>query len=101
MIYVLLAGNVLMLAVFAIRFTHLPPQIPLFYSMPWGERQLADTWLILMLPIFLNLLFFTNNFIYRRFFPENLLVRKIIDVLNLLLSVSFTLIFVKIILLTT
>lgn len=101
MIYVLLAGDLLMLAVFALRFTHLPPQIPLFYSMPWGEQQLADTWTILLLPFFLNLLFFANNFIYNRFFPENLFVRKIIDLLNLLLSASFTLIFIKIILLTT
>ncbi len=101
MIYFLVGGNLLMLTVFILRFSHLPPQIPLFYSMPWGEQQLVDIWTILLLPFFLNVLFFFNDFVYRRFFPENPLVKKIIDILNVLLSVSLTLIFVKIILLTT
>ena len=26
---------------------NLPPQIPLFYSLPWGEEQLASPWEIL------------------------------------------------------
>ncbi|MDP3998613.1 MAG: hypothetical protein Q8P89_03290 [bacterium] len=41
----------------------LPPQIPLFYSRPWGEAQLAPNPQIVMLPglafsiIFLNIIF--------------------------------------------
>lgn len=35
-------------AVLAISWSHLPPLVPLFYSLPWGEEQLAST---LTLPI--------------------------------------------------
>jgi hypothetical protein len=28
----------------------LPPQIPLFYSRPWGDLQLGEPWQILILP---------------------------------------------------
>ena len=101
MTYILIVSDLLMMAVFLLRFNRLPPQVPLFYSLPWGEQQLADSWTILLLPFALNLLFIFNNFIYRRFFLGNLLVQKILGVLNILLSVSLTLIFVKIIFLIT
>ncbi len=101
MTYFLIGSDLLMAAVFLLRFSYLPPQVPLFYSMPWGEQQLADSWTILLLPLFLNLLFLFNNFICRRYFLGNSLVQKIFNVLNILLSVSLTLIFVRIILLIT
>jgi hypothetical protein len=97
MFYLLIGGNLLMLATFLIRINTLPPQIPLFYSLPWGENQLADTWWIFILPICLNLLFFLNNYLYKKFFSDNELVKKIFYYLNLFLIVSFTLIFIKII----
>lgn len=101
MIYILLGGNFLMLIVFILRWSKMPPEIPLFYSQPWGERQLADWWVIFLLPIILNLLFFFNRYSQKKFFPENQLVIKIIEYLNLFLIFSFTLIFIKIILLIT
>ncbi|MFN4212396.1 MAG: hypothetical protein ACK4FL_00290 [Microgenomates group bacterium] len=101
MIYILLGSNFLMLTVFILRWSKMPPEIPLFYSQPWGERQLADWWVIFLLPIILNLLFFLNRYSQKKFFPENQLVIKIIEYLNLFLTFSFTLIFIKIILLIT
>jgi hypothetical protein len=35
--------------------SHLPPQIPIFYSRPWGEEQLAEKyflWLPLIITVF-------------------------------------------------
>lgn len=32
-------------------YDNLPPQIPLFYSLPWGQNQLANTSYIYILPI--------------------------------------------------
>ena len=75
MIQLLLGADVLMIAAFILKFSRLPPQVPLYYSQPWGESQLADSWMIFFLLIFLNLLFFINQF----------------------LIASFTLIFIKII----
>lgn len=32
-------------------FNRLPPQLPLFYSRPWGEEQLATPSFLLLLPL--------------------------------------------------
>src|SRR3972149_8322483 len=92
-LYQLIAANVLMALIGVFKFNSLPPQIPLFYSKPVGEDQLTDTWFILILPLFMNLLFFLNKFLSRRYFKDDLLIQKIFYYLNLFLLVSFTLIF--------
>ncbi len=101
MLYGLIASNVIMFGMLLLNLSHLPPQIPLFFSRPWGEDQLADTWLILVFPLLLNVLYFVNISLYKRFFSGNDFVKKIIDYLNIFLMVAFTFIFVKIITLIT
>jgi len=86
-----------MILTFILKFSYLPPQIPLFYSKLWGEEQLADLWMIFFLPLFLNSFFFLNNFIYKKFFPNNLLVKKIVDGTNIFLIVIIPLVFLRII----
>jgi hypothetical protein len=98
---VLFVANTIMVLFFVFRFTSLPSQIPLFYSKPWGEDQLADSWLIFILPLTMNFIFFINLYFNKKFFQENNFVKKIIDYLNLFIIVSITLIFIKIIFLTT
>jgi len=41
-------------------FSQLPPQVPLYYSRPWGESQLAPTHHLFLLPGF-SLLFLLVN----------------------------------------
>jgi hypothetical protein len=101
MLYVLLGGDIIMLGLTALRFSSIPPQLPLFYSQPFGEDQLVDWWMIFVLPIIMNLLYFINSFVYKKYFPGNEFVKKIIDYLNIFICISFTLIFIKIILLVT
>lgn len=86
-----------MLTAFILRFENLPPQMPFFYSRPWGEEQLADWWMIFILPLTANFFGFLNGFIQKKFFIDNQLVVKIIYYLNLFLITSTSLIFVKII----
>lgn len=97
MIKLLLGADTLMIAAFLLRVSRLPPQIPLFYSRLWGEDQLADLWLIFLLPFFMNLLYFFNKDILKRFYSENELVKNIFYYLNFFLIVGFTLIFIKIV----
>jgi len=97
MIIGLFFSNLIMILVFVLNFNHLPPQIPLFYSRPWGEEQLADLFMIVILPLILNLFFFFNQFIYKRLFYENLLVKKIFDFLNIFLLIIIPVIFLRII----
>lgn len=86
-----------MILSFILRFKTFPPQIPLFYSRPLGEEQLTDTWMIFLIPFILNILYIANNYLEKRFFPKNDLIKKIFGYLNFFLIVTFTLIFVKII----
>jgi len=97
MIKLLLGADVLMIISFILKFKTMPPQIPLFYSQLWGESQLADVWLIFVLPIFMNFLFFINQFVFNKFYSDNIFIKNIFYYLNLFLIVSLTLIFIKII----
>jgi hypothetical protein len=97
MIKLLLGADVLMIATFILKFKTLPPQIPLFYSQLWGENQLADFWMIFIIPIFMNLLYFINSYIFTKFYSKNELVKNIFYYFNIFLIVGFTLIFIKII----
>lgn len=99
--YTLIFTNLAMLAVLLIRFNLLPPQIPLFYSKPPGEEQLADTWAILLLPLLMNLSYILNNYLYKRYFKDNELAKKIFFYLNLFMIISLSLIFIKIIFVIT
>lgn len=90
-----------MVATFFLKFNTLPPQIPLFYTRPWGEEQLVDFWMVFLLPALVNGLYFLNDYFYKKVFLGNNLVRKILDFVNIFLTVSLTMIFIKIILLVS
>lgn len=97
MVKLLLGADALMIVTFILKYSRLPPQIPLFYSQLWGESQLADLWVIFALPVFMNILFFINQYIFNRFYSENVFIKNIFYYLNLFLIIGFTLIFIKII----
>ena len=99
--YFLIAGNAIMILIFGLKFNKLPPQIPLFYSAPWGKNQLAELWMIAFLPIIVNGLFFINIWIKKRFFAENDFIKKATEYVNIFLIICITLIFIKIILLVS
>ncbi len=41
-------------------YSDLPPRVPLFYSLPWGESELAGKFMLLILPG-ISLVFFVFN----------------------------------------
>lgn len=45
---------------FAVSYNFLPPQIPIFFSKPWGYPQIADKIYFLIYPLSMSLLFFIN-----------------------------------------
>ena len=57
---------VIMGGFFFIFYHQLPPQVPLFYSRPWGERQLVSPFTLLFLP-FLSLVMLIINILISRF----------------------------------
>lgn len=61
-----------------ISYTSLPPLIPFFNSMPWGEERLVDSHVIIFLP-FILLGIFVGNLLYAIFaYRKNVLVSRII-----------------------
>jgi hypothetical protein len=96
--YLLIVSNFIMLGIFVWRLPTLPPQVPLFASNPWGESRLGELWMIFLLPLLMNVFFFLNLYILRKFFNEIDYVKKVIYYVNLFVMASFLFIFIKIIL---
>ena len=101
MIYVLIGADLLMAGLFALKFSHFPQEIPLFYSRAWGEDQLADYWLILLLPGLMHLFLFLNVYFYNKYFLPDHFIKRIIDALNWSIIGIFTLVFLRIIIFIT
>lgn len=62
---------------FAVAWFSLPPQIPLFYSRPWGEGQLGQP-LFLLLPLLLGLIFLVVNAILAKKWEDSFLKHSLI-----------------------
>lgn len=101
MIPALIIADIIMGVVFFFRSAQLPPQIPLFYSRPWGEDQLVDLWIIIVLPVLMHLFIFSNAFLNRTLFKDHELIRVTFSYLNWFFIISFTAIFVRIIFLVS
>lgn len=99
--YALLGSDFFMVLLFVVKYASLPPQIPLFYSKASGEEQLADLWMIIVLPVLMNILYLTNSFIYKKYFSGNLFVGQIIKYLNVFIITTITIIFTRIIVLVS
>lgn len=65
----------------------LPPEIPLFYSRPWGRDQLVSYPGIITLPAVCLIVFFTNTVIAQLAVKEEALIKKMLS----LTSLTFTL----------
>jgi hypothetical protein len=96
-----LISLVIMIAVFVLKFRTLPPQIPLFYSLPDSDNQIVDTWYIFILPILSFVCINVNNYIYRRWFRHDYFIRICVYASNLTIIFFFTYIFVKILILVS
>jgi hypothetical protein len=86
-----------MIVSFILRFNSLPPQIPLFYSLAWGEEQLADLGMIFLLPILMDSCLLINHYLGKKYFSSHPFVLKIFYYVNIFLVIVFTAIFLKII----
>lgn len=65
----------LALSFWLIFWTKLPPQVPLFYSKPWGEEQLMPP-VFLLLPLALSGFFLLANTFFISLLPENIFLRR-------------------------
>lgn len=67
-----------------ITFLRLPPYIPFFNSMPWGEDRLSPSQIILFFPVILITIFLMNIFIGTALYKKYAFIARIL-VFNVLL----------------
>lgn len=101
MIKLLIAADVVMAAVFAWVYRFLPEQLPIFYSKPWGEAQIADKWYIFLLPLLMHGIYFLNNALTKKYFSDAPQLRSLMNYANAFFILSFTGVFLKILFLIT
>lgn len=65
-------------SLFIFTLKRLPPEIPLFYSLPWGEEQLAPSIALLLLPLGILLIAFLNSFLIMASLSKYFLAAKIL-----------------------
>ncbi len=75
----------------------LPPQLPIFYSLPWGENQLATSLQFLILPSTAICISLINLLIYWQLHPSQVLLRNILVGLSLIVTLILLLTQIKII----
>lgn len=63
----------------------LPPEIPLFYSQPWGTDQLAPGFMILLLPLLSLFVLFVNLSLSKVF--KDKLINKLFSFTSLIFSI--------------
>ena len=68
------------------KFNLLPPQIPLYYSLPWGESQLAQTSMLFVFPVISLVLLFINHLFAISLIKTSSLLSGILLAISLIFS---------------
>jgi hypothetical protein len=71
----------------AVKFRQLPEEIPLYYSLSWGESQLANSSQLFLLPIISTVVFITNHFFASVLFSQDRLLSRLLTIFSLVVSV--------------
>lgn len=68
------------------KFNSLPPQVPLYYSLPWGESQLAQASLLFIFPTISLILLLINHLFAISLTKTSLLLSRILLIISLIFS---------------
>jgi len=101
MIGLLIGANLLQVGIYILRMHSIPPQIPLLYSLPVGEDQLVEWWMIFLIPAIMNVLCFLNILVYRKYFHKEAFERSLLKYHNVTVIGVCTYIFIRIIFLVS
>jgi len=87
-------GQILLILIF---WQKLPPEIPLFYSRPWGKEQLVSPLWLFLLPILSFFVFLINSIISNFSNKEEKLIQKVLEVSPAIFSLLCLITLIKII----
>lgn len=85
----------------AFKTRSLPPEVPVFYSKPWGEERLAARQFLWLLPAIGALVIILNTILVKLFAPKIKFLAQVISISLFVLIVLIFLTLVKIILLAS
>lgn len=83
---------------FLILFNRIPDRLPLFYSLPWGETQLATKQQFFLLPVILILVCLINSLIASLLHETQYILKRILMFSLLLINLIILITAVKIML---
>ncbi len=86
------------ISLWAFYYPFLPPEIPLFYSLPWGESQLTNLLQYLLLPGIILLIVLINLLLTWHLHTSQLFIKRMIALATVFISFLITLTGIKIIL---
>jgi len=75
----------------------LPSKLPLFYSLPWGNDQLASRQQFLLIPAGITIITLLNSVISWQLHPSQSFFKKILLFSPLVISLLLTVAFIKIV----
>ncbi|MBI2334223.1 hypothetical protein HYU96_00265 [Candidatus Daviesbacteria bacterium] len=78
-------------------FKDLPEPLPLFYSLPWGERQLASHAQFLIIPATIVLIALVNLIVSHQLHPSQSFLKIALHLVSLVAAVVLIITFMKII----
>src|SRR3989337_345654 len=67
-------------------YNNLPPRLPLFYSLPWGQSQLVTKQQFFILPVILIIINLTNFFIASQLHPVQSVLKKLLTLSLVLIN---------------
>lgn len=88
---------VIQLSVLTWQFGNLSQQVPLYYSLPWGESQLVSASTLFIIPTLSIVLFIVNHLFAIGFSQKNILLSKLLIFTSLIVSLFFLITLLKII----
>ena len=78
-------------------YNQLPPQIPIFFSRPWGESWLASSSSIFILPLYSLVIFLLNYFLVLFYHQKKFLLSQLLVIFAFIISLFSTVSVIKII----
>lgn len=77
----------LQLGLLFLKFNDLPSSIPLYYSLPWGESQLASISALFLLPAFSVIIVLINSILALSLFSSIKLLARLLVIFSLIFSI--------------
>ena len=87
----------LQIGLLAWKFINLPPQVPLYYSLPWGSSQLVNSSSLFLLPTISVVILFIDNLFSVSFFKNFKLLSLFSIITSLVISFFLTVTLFKIV----